>query len=129
MICCSTFMESYGVDTKKTEAIDRMQQEFSCCGSSSFEDWAGSRWMLEKHNNDNKVPDSCCKTEGPGCGVRDHPSNIYYTGCIHRLSDTVRNHFGYHTIAGLGLCILQVIGVIFSTCLYSKLKDAEVADL
>lgn len=71
-------------------------------------DWQYSKWRLDGLAKDNKVPDSCCKTEGLGCGVRDHPSNIYYTGCIHKLSDTVRNHLGYLTISGLGLCILQV---------------------
>ncbi len=25
------------------------------------------------------VPDSCCKTEKPGCGSTIHPSNIHYT--------------------------------------------------
>jgi len=124
-------MDSYGLDAKKTDAIDQMQQQFMCCGSNSFEDWNGSRWknIMIQEGGEMKVPDSCCKTEGLNCGKRDHPSNIYYTGCIHKLSDTVRNHFGYHTIAGLGLCILQLIGVIFSACLYSKLKDADVADL
>lgn len=73
-----------------------------------YRDWQYSRWRLDGLAKENKVPDSCCKTEGSGCGMRDHPSNIYYTGCIHKLSDTVRNHLGYLTISGLGLCILQV---------------------
>ncbi|CAL8071750.1 unnamed protein product [Orchesella dallaii] len=128
-----TFIENYGKepvdDAPKTRAIDEMQREFHCCGANSYEDWMQSRWLLDGLAGTNKVPDSCCKTEGTGCGVRDHPSNIYYTGCIHMLSDTVRNHLGYLTISGLGLCILQIIGVIFSTCLYIKLKQVDITDL
>lgn len=84
---------------------------------------------LMTHSCVDQVPDSCCKTEGVGCGVRDHPSNIYYTGCIHRLSDTVKTHLGYLTIAGLGLCLLQLFGVVFATCLYVKVKDPDEVHL
>ncbi len=43
-----------------------------------FEDWSNSKWFTTASKR-NKVPDSCCKTESEGCGVRDHPSNIPYT--------------------------------------------------
>ena len=36
------------------------------------------------------MPDSCCKTESEGCGVREHPSNIPYTVC-----NTVRLGYFY----------------------------------
>ena len=36
-----------------------------------------------------QVPDSCCKSPSPGCGARDHPSNIAYTGCSVRCSGHV----------------------------------------
>jgi hypothetical protein len=41
----------------------------------------------------------------------------------------IKDHLGYLTIAGLGLCILQIIGIIFSTCLYIKLKNPDITDL
>jgi hypothetical protein len=40
----------------------------------------------------NRVPDSCCKTVSRACGVRDHPSNIYYTGCSHSLASMFAAH-------------------------------------
>ncbi|CAG7723418.1 unnamed protein product [Allacma fusca] len=124
-----TFIESYGTDASKTDAIDSLQREHQCCGVVSFEDWNASQWKREGIAGRNEVPDSCCKTESPECGIRNHPSNIYYSGCLRKLSTTIKDHLGYLTIAGLGLCILQIIGIIFSTCLYIKLKNPDITDL
>ena len=56
--------------------------QYECCGAASYLDWADSAWSASQLVA--KVPDSCCKSPGPGCGARDHPSNIHYTGCVHR---------------------------------------------
>ena len=37
-------------------------------------------WNNEELRKDNLVPDSCCRTQTPHCGKRDHPSNIYRSG-------------------------------------------------
>ena len=66
------------------------------------------------------VPDSCCKTESPGCGVRDHPSNIPYTGCIHRFSEQLSDHLQLLGVVSLALALLQIFGVIFTSCLFSR---------
>jgi hypothetical protein len=66
------------------------------------------------------VPDSCCKTESPGCGTRDHPSNIPYTGCRHRFSDQLTQHLLLLGLVSLGLAMLQVIGVILTSCLFAR---------
>ncbi|ROL42260.1 CD151 antigen [Anabarilius grahami] len=61
-----------------TKAVDKLQQEFKCCGSNSSSDWAESVWVRSGVANQRKVPDSCCKSPVIKlCGQRDHPSNIY----------------------------------------------------
>ncbi|GBP81301.1 Tetraspanin-11 [Eumeta japonica] len=72
----NTFLHNYGLDAMISNAIDRMQTEFKCCGAVRFDDWRHSPW----HDHDRRllVPDSCCKTITNRCGARDHPSNIYY---------------------------------------------------
>ncbi|KAJ0056761.1 hypothetical protein NL108_016412, partial [Boleophthalmus pectinirostris] len=60
-----------------TRAVDKLQQEFKCCGSNSSADWAASEWIRSQAGKGRLVPDSCCKTPSPMCGERDHPSNIY----------------------------------------------------
>uniref|UniRef100_A0A8B9TU53 CD151 molecule (Raph blood group) n=1 Tax=Anas platyrhynchos TaxID=8839 RepID=A0A8B9TU53_ANAPL len=60
-----------------TSAVDKLQQEFKCCGSNNYTDWADSVWIRSSEASGRKVPDSCCKTITDLCGRRDHPSNIY----------------------------------------------------
>ena len=77
------FVQKYGeADSGFVAAVDQLQQRHSCCGSQGFEDWASSQWRSRQDTL--KVPDSCCKTMSPGCGKRDHPSNIAYAGCTSR---------------------------------------------
>jgi hypothetical protein len=116
-----TFIDNYKVDDSKTRAIDQMQIEYKCCGANQFEDWQYSHWQRENLSEGLKVPDSCCKTLTPHCGKSDHPSNIHYTGCRHRLADEIRDHLLILGSVGLGICVLQIFGMIFSCCLYIKL--------
>lgn len=116
-----TFIENYKLDDSKTRAIDHMQIEYKCCGANLFEDWQYSHWQKENLSEGLKVPDSCCKTVTPRCGKSDHPSNIHYTGCRHRLADEIRDHLIILGSVGLGICVLQIFGMIFSCCLYIKL--------
>lgn len=119
----STFLDNYMIDEDKTKAIDDMQSEFKCCGAVRFEDWKYSKWLMDNKELKNLVPDSCCKTPSLNCGVRDHPSNIQYNGCVYKLSEEVKSHLIIVSAVGLGICVLQIFGVIFSCCLYIKLKN------
>lgn len=120
----TTFIEGYNVDASRTAAIDRIQQEFKCCGAIRFEDWEVSLWHKGPPSRpSDSVPDSCCKTTSEGCGRRNHPSNIYYTGCIYKLADEVKEHLIILGAVGLGICVLQIFGMVLSCCLYIKLKD------
>ena len=51
--------------------------QFHCCGSNNSQDWRDSEWIRSGQAGGRVVPDSCCKTVVPGCGQRDHASNIY----------------------------------------------------
>ena len=60
---------------------------FQCCGVVSFQSnepwkyWQQCNWWKNQElRKENKVPDSCCRTQTPDCGKRDHPSNIYRSG-------------------------------------------------
>ena len=68
-----------------------------------------------------KVPDSCCKTISRFCGVRDHPSNIYYTGCAHKLSSMASKHLLLIGSIALVICLVEACGVILSLTLVRKL--------
>lgn len=118
-----TFINTYSLDTENTQAVDKIQTKYSCCGSSGFSDWTGSPWHLQHPGM--AVPDSCCKTVNPGCGVRDHPSNIAYTGCIHRFSTELSQHLLMVGSISLCLALLQVVGVILTSCMFSRLHKLD----
>ncbi|XP_060031843.1 CD151 antigen isoform X2 [Erinaceus europaeus] len=105
-----------------TSAVDKLQQEFRCCGSNNSEDWRESAWVHSPEAQGRVVPDSCCKTLTPGCGTRDHASNIYKGGCISKLETFIQEHLQVIGAVGLGVACVQVFGMIFTCCLYKNLK-------
>ncbi|XP_039767279.1 CD151 antigen isoform X2 [Ornithorhynchus anatinus] len=107
-----------------TSAVDKLQQEFKCCGSNSSEDWKDSLWIKSGDANNRKFPDSCCKTIVDGCGQRDHASNIYKVegGCITKLEIFIREHLKIIGAVGIGVACVQIFGMIFTCCLYKSLK-------
>jgi len=120
----TTFIQQYGIDMERTQAVDRIQTELSCCGAESYSDWLTSGWYLNSTDK-NPVPDSCCKTFSEGCGARDHPSNIPYTGCIHKISLELSSHLVILGAVGLGVALLQVVGIILTSCLFSRLHKMD----
>ncbi|CAB1339652.1 unnamed protein product [Coregonus sp. 'balchen'] len=93
-----------------TKAVDKLQQEFKCCGSNSSSDWGESVWIHTSEADGRLVPDSCCKTQTLGCGRRDHPSNIYKVegGCITKLENFILDHLKIIGAVGVGIACVQV---------------------
>ncbi|TTN17661.1 Transaldolase [Bagarius yarrelli] len=93
-----------------TEAVDKLQQEFKCCGSNSSSDWMESVWIRSGESSNRVVPDSCCKTLTDLCGQRDHPSNIYKVegGCISKLENFILDHLKLIGAVGVGVACVQV---------------------
>ncbi|EPY78683.1 CD151 antigen [Camelus dromedarius] len=114
-----------------TSAVDKLQQEFHCCGSNHSQDWRDSEWIRSGKAGGRVVPDSCCKTVVAGCGRRDHASNIYKVehtpipgqgGCITKLETFIQEHLRIIGAVGIGIACVQVFGMIFTCCLYKSLK-------
>lgn len=57
-----------------TRSWDMMQDDMSCCGVTSFKDWADKSDFANTTN----LPDSCCKVYSEGCGI-DAVSNLNNT--------------------------------------------------
>ncbi|XP_076848499.1 CD151 antigen-like [Brachyhypopomus gauderio] len=107
-----------------TKAVDKLQQEFKCCGSKNYTDWTESLWIRSSEATGRKVPDSCCKTPTNLCGKRDHPSNIYKVegGCIAKLENFILDHLKIIGAVGVGIASVQIVGMVFTCCLYRSLK-------
>ncbi|XP_051580467.1 CD151 antigen-like [Myxocyprinus asiaticus] len=108
-----------------TKAVDKLQQEFKCCGSNSSSDWTESVWIRSTASDGRAVPDSCCKSPSDRCGHRDHPSNIYKVegGCITKLENFILNHLQIIGAVGVGVACVQIVGMVFTCCLYRSLKS------
>ncbi|KAF2356330.1 Tetraspanin/Peripherin [Trinorchestia longiramus] len=119
----SIIAEQYSVDHSVTTAVDSMQVQFRCCGGVSYTDWQHSTWKTTAADH-RQVPDSCCKTVTPHCGTRDHPSNIWYTGCVHGLAQWLGEHVQVLGALGCCCCLLQLLGLTLACCLYVVLSRA-----
>ncbi|KAM9334475.1 tetraspanin-11 [Symphorus nematophorus] len=121
-----TMTENYAQPGKEaiTLAVDRLQQDFKCCGSNNSHDWMVSAYISSKPAEGRVVPDSCCKTITPLCGKRDHPSNIYKVegGCITKLEQFLADHLLVIGAVGIGVACLQICGMVFTSCLYRRIK-------
>ncbi|XP_074976869.1 tetraspanin-11 isoform X4 [Caretta caretta] len=106
-----TLTENYALPGKThiTHSVDRLQQEFKCCGSNSSDDWQHSIYILSVESSGRVVPDSCCKTVTFKCGKRDHPSNIYKVegGCVTKLEQFLADHLLIMGAVGIGVACLQ----------------------
>jgi len=116
--------EEYGLPGHEdsTRALDDLQVTFRCCGAEGFEDWRASAWWRSEARLSNKVPDTCCKTVSAQCGVRDHPSNVFYTGCAHKLARLARDHLILIGSIAIVICLVQSVGVFLGVKLVNKLK-------
>lgn len=119
----SSVLQKYSQDKQIESAIDSLQSYFKCCGEKSFEDWRDSAWYTSPANHYNgTVPDSCCKTLTEGCGVNQHPSNINTEGCVYSYEALIRIQLIVIGGVGLGLCILQIFGMIFACCMAKRVQ-------
>jgi len=125
---------------------DTIQQGFSCCGSSGSPDWASSIYNGYQENMKEigigaavavkpyNIPHSCCRSpEDLLCSGTITPKfetiideNIYYSeGCFTKTINFISsNSFYLIIIASIILCI-EMLGIIFSTCLCCTIKKIE----
>ncbi|XP_030640511.1 tetraspanin-11 isoform X2 [Chanos chanos] len=125
-----TMTENYAQPGKDpiTQAVDRLQQDFKCCGSNNSFDWRQSVYIRSPEAGSRLVPDSCCKTMTPSCGQRDHPSNIYRVegGCITKLERFLADHLLIIGAVGIGVACLQLAGAVLTACfIYLLYKEEE----
>ncbi|KAF9801379.1 hypothetical protein SFRURICE_016762 [Spodoptera frugiperda] len=102
----NTFLSNYALDTTVTNAVDKMQTEVG----TTLHD---PRLVC--------LPDSCCNPSNR-CGARDHPSNIYYHGCIRQFTNHIRDHLIILAAVGVGMAVIPIFGFLFSCVLYVKIK-------
>lgn len=135
-----TVQEKYHVNNTATVMYwDRLQQGLECCGSTGPMDWSLSVYngyhLYTKEIGIGPgsslalpftIPSSCCRnTQDPLCSGTLLPSlrpsldpSIYYTeGCLSKLSSLVQDNLILLACAGLGVLLVECLGVFLGICL------------
>lgn len=112
---------------KLTEAVDRVQQELKCCGVLSPKDWMKSNWYKSTgKGNKEDTPESCCIKKEAKCSVSGKTDAIYKEGCSQALQDFAKSKMAVIGGIGVGIAILQVLGIIFAICLYRSIGYEKI---
>ncbi|XP_034251915.1 CD63 antigen-like [Thrips palmi] len=113
-------LKSYDNTTTVREAWNIMQHDFKCCGVNGPDDWQ----TVFKNTT---LPDFCC----PDKDVKDKcilngPIPYNKEGCLMKF-EKIFHDKGFLVVGiGLGVCFIQIAGVILSCCLGRALrKDYE----
>lgn len=110
-----------------TKTWDVVQHELGCCGSEEYKDWKNTTFGTAG----NSVPESCCLTDADGCGkgiLDDEPEEaaklIYTVGCKDGFEKLIEGKVAYIGSVGIGIALIQVIGVICACCLARSIRSA-----
>lgn len=103
-----------------------VQHELECCGAEEYKDWMNATFSKEKDS----VPDSCCKDDIEGCGKgvlnmssSDAAEKIHTTGCLQKLESLVAENVAAVGGVGVGIALIQIVGVVFACCLARSIKS------
>ncbi|XP_076458671.1 CD63 antigen-like [Babylonia areolata] len=110
--------KNYGVAAGVTQAWDRLQREFECCGVKSYTEW-------QELNLTTTYPQSCCKSEeSQECSheAKIPESAIKTKPCEKAFSDFMREKVAIIGGVGIGLAFIMVVGVLFACCLARAIR-------
>ncbi|XP_053624383.1 CD63 antigen [Plodia interpunctella] len=99
------------------ETFDIIQTDLQCCGVRGPEDW---------HNA--TLPNSCCSALDikPNGAVSECIINgpaVHKTGCLEAIRDNMQTIAAVLGGVGLGIAIVQLLGVIFACCLARSIRS------
>ncbi|KAL1434323.1 hypothetical protein MTO96_011951 [Rhipicephalus appendiculatus] len=103
--------EGEGKVTPVREAWDFIQHELKCCGVTGPSDWSNTKM--------GHPPGSCC-TDGEDC--KKQQSTYYQKGCYNKVIDDLSQYAVYVGVAGIGIGLIEIIGIIFACCLANQVK-------
>lgn len=113
----NTTMEDYSTKDDIRKSWDIMQHDLECCGMNGPSDWSMTGVFA-----DNTVPLSCCRevAEGSKCDVNS--VSVYASGCMGKLRDAIEHNVLILGGVGIGIAIVQLMGVIFACCLARSIR-------
>jgi len=110
-----------------TRTWNMVQHDLNCCGAQEYMDWKNT--TFSQVTAPDSVPDSCCIHDAEDCGkgilkVPDEATQrIYTVGCRDGFEDIIKENVAYIGSIGIGVALIQVIGVICACCLARTIKS------
>jgi len=104
---------------KLISIMDRIQQDFSCCGVEMATDW------VDPPVNPASTPDSCCIKVTPNCGNNSliKQDTIYLRGCGEPVSALYRNRYTSLIGMNFNLLVLSLITAILGFAFERTIRD------
>ncbi|XP_065606189.1 CD63 antigen [Cyrtonyx montezumae] len=112
-------MRKYGEDAPLTEAVDKLQEDFRCCGATNYTDWA----TIERFRANDTVPHSCCRVNTTNCNVHPTAATIYEEGCLKGIEAWMKKNILIVAAVALGIAFFEILGIIFTCCLMKGIRS------
>jgi len=109
-------MKNYNTSGGVRKTWDKMQDEFSCCGVDSYKDWQTDAKL-------STPPASCCKVAGSQKCTFTSTADLQTEGCTKAFEGFVKDNIIIIGGIGIGLALVQLIGIIFAICMCRAIKS------
>lgn len=143
-----TIQDEYGANEVANRTIDAIQHDFQCCGAAGPSDWKNSKYNKRGSGGDGfgdkvagalntagnaldiySVPPSCCR-KSSSCvhtplSTGGFDESVYSDGCIKKLEDALKSNLTIVAGVGIGLGVIQILGLIFSIVLCCAIRNGE----
>ncbi|XP_012229466.1 CD63 antigen [Linepithema humile] len=99
---------------------DQLQRDFKCCGMNNATDWTSKPFNLSG------IPMSCCDDTVGAIGTTNCTSNslnLHHVGCMDAFVQFAKKHAAKIAGIGIGLAIIQLIGIFLSSYLAKSIKN------
>lgn len=107
-------MYDYYTKPEIQRSWDIMQHELNCCGMHGPEDW-------KNVNHNDSLPHTCCPniSNDGTCTMR---SEKFDKPCLNVLKDALVTYGSLIGGVGIGIALVQLIGVVFACCLARSIR-------
>ncbi|XP_011306310.1 CD63 antigen isoform X2 [Fopius arisanus] len=107
---------TYHTDNDVHNMWDTLQVDFKCCGINGTSDWWPTQFK------EPKLPPSCCSEISNTAECDVNAITSHNEGCLKKVTDTIENKAYILGGVGIGVALIQLIGVIFACFLARSIR-------
>ncbi|KAM3961804.1 CD63 antigen [Aphomia sociella] len=111
-------IKDYPTNADVRRTFDIIQTDLQCCGINGPKDWK---------NNNIPIPSTCCDgqeiTNGTPYNCDSTSPTLHQDGCLQKVVQHLQEIAAVLGGVGLGIAIIQLLGVIFACCLARSIRS------